>query len=65
MRHKTELECPRCRMIVDRRAARQACCERCGAELVPAHGPSEASVRAYLYGAGRRESRVAIRTAER
>lgn len=44
------LECPRCRLGATPVAGRRGLCSNCGAELVPANGPSEQWIRAYLYG---------------
>ena len=49
MRHVGERECPRCRLIPAEVGARQNRCLECGAELVSAHSPTEAGIRAYLY----------------
>jgi hypothetical protein len=48
MRHEGEFECPRCRLVAKTGNRRNRCPE-CGAELVSAHRPTEAWVRAYLY----------------
>lgn len=53
-----ELRCPRCRVVAVRAPGRQESCTHCGAELVVSRSPSEALVRAYLYGGGRREPPV-------
>jgi len=49
MRRIDERECPRCRLIATEVGDRQSRCAVCGAELVSAHSPSEAWIRAYLY----------------
>ncbi len=49
MRRDSELECPRCRLVATKAGTRRNHCPECGAELVSAHCPTEAWVRAYLY----------------
>lgn len=44
-----QLECPRCRLPAAR-GGRAGHCSHCGMRLVPAAGPKESAVRAYLYG---------------
>jgi hypothetical protein len=57
-----EKQCPRCRMVAVRAAGHQDRCTHCGAKLVVTKSPSEAFVRAYLYGE-RAEPRVPLATA--
>jgi hypothetical protein len=54
-----EFRCPRCRVVAVRRSGHQGRCTHCGARLVAAPTPSEALVRACLYGgeAGRLQVR--------
>ena len=45
-----ELQCPRCGQTVLGTARRRGRCTSCGAPLTNGAAPSEAEVRAYLYG---------------
>jgi hypothetical protein len=57
-----ELQCPRCRVVAVRAPGHQDRCTHCGAKLVAATSPSEALVRAYLYGGERPEPNVSPAT---
>lgn len=52
MRRNDHRECPRCHLIATKADARRNRCPQCGAELVSAHSPTEAWIRAYLYEGG-------------